>query len=385
MKRKSAREFYYENYGGGSPSTIQQAWSFDLLKELTGDYVHDFSELKDKLVAFQPRYSNDFALDHTINDILAKAHPEIGMVLANCFVVSLHDREFRAFVRAHRCDIEGEIVFFSQGMSNAIFAYVILFAWHIFRDTAFGVHRDSSSGRDLRATSPELTEDKVTEKLHALASELKECQAKWSEDRLIEIEKGLIDSQLSGFWKAPQPIQGFASSFAACVTKFVVAHEFAHYLLGHLDGEDYYKNYSKIYVESWLSSATPEVFREYEADFVAVAINSGQLDPQRLIGRDYRVSIDAGHGIALGLTIFGQMLDPFATSTTHPSMSNRFSQCEALFWCFMVRSDYESMMSVYRSFQRLLFEAQDRGLGARGDDSKRQMMRIMMDNSGDYQ
>jgi hypothetical protein len=364
MTRKTAREFYFDFYGDGTASTMQQTYPF----EVTDPYFHkqmpDYEDIKRQLLSFEPRLSNDFKLEFILDELVSSVSPRIKTKIEECFVVTRYDRDFQAFIRNHRQDMSGEVIFFSTGMSNALFAYAILLAWYMYRDSAFDQSEGSARMVELSASAPELTEEVVDSKLNAYAIELSRCQATWNENGTVEMDEALIDHQNSMYWEVPYFLQAFATTFANYAHKFVVGHEYAHYLLGHLDESDHYEEYSEVYIETWLQSRTLDIFHEYQADLLSLALNSGELNTDSVLSRDFRVSVEAAHGIAFTLTVFGQMMDPNYTTTTHPSIMERLNQCEALFRNFMTPEEHAGLMHFYQSFQRFLFRSQQRGVGA---------------------
>src|SRR3982750_703538 len=223
-RRKPARDFYFDFYEGGETSTVQQHYIYE-----GHIYEKYLSPGKEKLLSFTPRLSNDFKLETMISEILPLTNAKMRRKLERCFVVTQFNDELQAYVAKHRQELDGEIIFFSDGLSTVIFLYSVLLSWFIF-------HAMESEGKSLELRSAfklgdhQLTEPVVKEKLDRYAKILGELQKRWSESGRFSLDVSFLDFQTEMFWEAPESVANIAINFATFAHKFIIGHEYAHYL-----------------------------------------------------------------------------------------------------------------------------------------------------------
>ncbi|HSK74822.1 MAG TPA: hypothetical protein VLQ45_00060 [Thermoanaerobaculia bacterium] len=311
------------------------------------------------LLSFKPRLSNDLKLEMMISEMLSLVNTRMRPRLEQCFVVTQFNDEFRAYVSRHRQKLDGEIIFFADGLSNAIFLYSVLLAWFVFHAMEFerqGIEHRST----FKVKNSRLTEVIVKEKIDRYAKNLGKLQSRWNERGRLAIDETDLNYQVEMFWEAPQPVANLAVAFASFAHKFIIGHEYAHYLLGHLEVKDNYFELSKIFADHMFTAPSPSVLKEYEADLISLALNSGAfMEQQRL--SNLRITGDAFSGMALTLTVLGQITDSQKESETHPAIIDRFAQCGTILNAFGKKDD-KATLGMYNSFQRFLFETQNRGI-----------------------
>jgi len=353
-KRRAAREFYFDFYEGGEVSTVQEHYIYE--GPLYEKYLSSGDET---LRSFKPRLSNDFKLEIMISEMLSLINAKMRRKLEQCFVVTQFNDELQASVRKHRQELDGEIIFFADGLSTAIFLYSVLLAWFIFHATEFkGQGKGARSA--LRSGDPQLSEPAVKEKLDRYAKTLGELQARWSKSGRFSLDESDLDSQVEMFWEAPQPVAGLAVNFATFAHKFIVGHEYAHYLLGHLDNQDNYFDLSMVFVDQWFTAPSPSIFHEFEADLISLALNSGAFSKEQRLAR-LQITPEAASGMTLALTVLGQIADPQQESATHPAIIDRLAQCITLVNTFAGPDD-KAVVDMFKSFQSFLFDIQGKGV-----------------------
>jgi hypothetical protein len=330
---KSAKEFYYEYYEKTKNITsFQKKFSFD---QRMRSAFPNIDEIHDELREFIPTYSNDYKIQAIFNKLTDKVNNEISNYIQKLFIVQTWDPNIRAYIRKHKGEFDGEIIFIDLGISNLIIYYAHLLS--IFVAT----RRDIYSKLDLLAL-------KDSARSYRKIYNVNE----------INIYKNLFENWLT----IQNEVRDFGTVCSQFCHEFILCHEISHYLLGHTELRNFYNEVMPVSFEDILS-APPLHQREFHADIFSMFLSSGAFRASELILNTFSFTLDASIGTLLALTIFGQQSDPFKDSDTHPCINHRYGICINLLKRFSKSDMFTFASGLMKEFQIILFNTQKYGLG----------------------
>lgn len=342
----SPREFYYAYYDRRPKNrTFQQ----DTITPRTSDWLSPaFAQNQEKYslgikkaLSFRPLYSNDYRIERIFLDLLKNLAPCLHQKLLRMFVAHVLDPAFESYVLDHKDEIDGEIVFIKMGLSSLVINYAEVMASFMMTLTGFqeAPWLIKQLYRDL---------DILKELQNALKGKGTAITSRDYEENYLSMSTG---------------VRELSTYFSQAALAFLVAHEIAHYVLGHLNKTDDYYKYIRFTFEDVIHS-TGQHQMEFHADLLGMFLVSENLKNVPISNaQNLKVSTFAAVGAQLLFTVLGQQSDPFGDSQSHPRILHRYNINANLLKLIMNKEEYEWVISLNRGFQRILLETQGHGLG----------------------
>jgi len=341
----SAREYYYSkvapNELGVNYHTLRrQGLEYALSEhpELESSYRRALNHV--------PTLSNDLLLEELTRELIERTDGVVRERLERIFVAKRATLLANAGAYIQSGEIEGDLVFFNVGLSDAALQYAILFRGMI------SVKQAIRQG-NLAAAS-DLLED---------AKRLASAQGRW------RISGDVIQLTDDDALQIPED-SGIAVGIATMTDRFILSHEIAHHLLGHTGGIDHTSHFIERSLTTDAQARRDKAPRrrreEYDADWLAILILAGITHSSVTKVSDVFAN-QAALGSLLTLTVIGQISNPSISSGSHPSPFDRYSHClEAL----STLQTYQpvAILRDIRNFHRLLYRTQGVGLGASIDE-----------------
>ena len=304
-----------------------------------------------------PFLSNCPLLESLFKEMLSSVDSTLENRLAKMFIAKRHDLKFNAGALPGDKEYLGEIIFFMVGLSDACYQYSQLFA-------------EILTLKVLRS-GKEKNSEVIQQQIYYVADQaitLANAQKYWITDGnhiIIKLREELFLKSSS--FEAAQ-IAGGVSTFTDL---FILGHEIAHHLLGHLGN----MNIGDIYLEKlpedckfWLE-ASKKHSKEFKADALALLLISGITKSNVDQQSKNTLIIHSVLGALLTLTVSGQVIGDLTASTiTHPSIENRFKQCRRIFENYLIlnlsdeyATDAEYVLDDILGFQSMLYQTQNIG------------------------
>lgn len=339
---KKAIEFYYEFYEGSDKFTsVQSEYTYPEIMRKNDPNIDIAIE---KLSSFTPKYSNDYKLETVFEQIIEQANPALKEVLKKIFIVTTPDQKFRAFIRKHEHEIDGKIIFFDLGLSNAIIQYSILLSMH------FHLIKKVWDGKSAFA---------IQKTLLSYAKDLSEHHQEWINLGVFTLKPDLALL----YFNLDPSIRDMSTVISADANKFVIGHELGHCLSEHWGNDNKGFGFWTVLFSDILKSP-PSHRLELCCDmFSMILIAGGYKNIDCRKPNHFNFELKDALGSQLVLTIFGQHINPYNDHESHPSIDHRYGICVNLLKLFSQPGISEFAYIIMRDFHSLLFRTQKRGLG----------------------
>jgi len=342
---KTAREFYYSQYDYRDEiKSFQEdcGLEYDVNKNIYGYPKNKYDNIISEILSYELRFSNDYRLEKIIEEILSNLPQEQRHNIEQLFIVHTLDTQFSAFIKNHRNEFNGEIIFIDKGLSTKIINYSIILAYLLYAIYNYEKNPESVS--------------QLTQSLNSLAK----TEEKWkNHGQILEtIEEAEIHINMPSF------VRDISVLFFQASLSFIVAHEMSHYLLGHLDGIDKYTTMPNMVTFGDIITSPKNHQYEFHADLFAIHILFGGLNGSPTERRELDFTSNAFWGAQLFFTVLGQQENLTEDTITHPRTVHRYNICANLFKHFYNSQAYEVSVSLIRHFQAVLYETQGHGIGA---------------------
>jgi hypothetical protein len=320
--RPSARDYYFtaiaphehgRNYQAVHQAAFYEPPSIARVQQLASDLgfsVGDDGRVRD----FVPRFSNEALLDHLISELKELLPEPLQQRLEGVFVAKLRDFGPNAASVRDAGSYYGDLILYNAGIADACGEHAILFAE--FLDLI-----------RLRRSEPTL-DPKVAEDRELALS-----------DHLIQLTVATIEWRATGRVSLHEetvlpigPTYPMAVNLQVRAEKFILAHEIAHHLLGHVGRIDQGSDYLAAIPRSVLDRQTlPSMHAmEFAADALAVRMMTGSI-AERPVTRQGRFELlnDSGLGALLTMLVISRLTGD-RSSTSHPSAPVRAASIRRL-------------------------------------------------------
>ena len=312
---------------------------------------HDYREFQKEYNESDTLYSNDILINYLIADLISRSDQHICKRLEKVFVAKKRNYKSDAYAIPTSDYIDGDLVFFNVGLSDACFQYSIVYAELCALQALLAVrgkHGDEQS--------------ELNKLLLRHVVQISEAQENWSlNGDQITIEQHYAIRSLPN-------VEAVAANFAQSIDVFILCHELSHHLLGHYGGDDTGKVFLDLIpndLRSWKIQSIVDHRMEVEADMLALILQCGTIthsySPNSL--RDYGAINKYILGSLLFFTILGQIDEnPSKPCATHPSTLDRYINCLNIS-NYLVETKKQDYLEPLHIFQTFLFATQGKGLG----------------------
>lgn len=344
---KTAKDFCLDYYKQKNLfKTILSKMNKSLIENIHPSFAND--PRKDNILKgireFVPTYSDDIRMENIFKDILSNSNDELQLKLHNVFIATHYDADMQAFIQEARGSYTGSIIFMSWGLTSAIIEYSVLLAmFYEYLSTDYSKKRKELEEVFLRRVN-NIAKGQMYWRKYGFDGSSEHC---------------LLFSEIS------DEVFKMHTLIFMETAKFVLCHELAHTILGHLSNKKKaLSEYFTILFTDVLASTEKHQI-EFQADVFSLFLSAGAYrENKSTISVDFKFNIPQALGALLAFTIFGQQnANMHEDSESHPSLEKRISILKNSLKALMSPDDLMFSKGLINALQRILYKTQGLGLG----------------------
>ncbi len=344
----NAKQYFFEKV---APEENGKPYHENYNKAVCESLGTDFSSLSKWMGLTGMRHSNDAQLDMLFGSMSNSAPSQLKKYLDEIFVGKLRNFNANAYALAKTGNYDGKLVIYQVGLSDLCFQYASMFYEH-------------AGWSGILEDIPEKEKKIVMTVLSMKMDKLNELHSEW-ETNAYYIKFKPEDEHLLGIEDNEAIVN---TSLAA--DQFILWHEVAHHILGHLDGSKELESilhHIPEHLRSWENKSASHA-KELQADSTALLFMLSYFGGEKNFTKQQIT--EATIGSLLVMIVLGQLVgDSQESNESHPAVFTRFMNLlKILIYFFEPDEEYMSLFKTITwdmsAFYNHLYAVTGRGIGA---------------------